>query len=79
MQVEILSHDVGRGFIEMKFVHNGVTHNQSYDLGLVIPGTRKTLQDQNKEFTLEMQQQVIQRITEQVQREIESGILVNTI
>ena len=79
MKIEILEHDVEKGTAKIKFMHNDVTHIQSYDLGLVVPGTRKTLQEQNMEFTLEMQNQVIQKLTEQLQREIEAGIVTNPI
>jgi hypothetical protein len=79
MQVEILEHDVEKGTARIKFIHNNVTHVESYDLGLVVPGTRRTLQEQNVEFSLEMQAQIIDKLTAQVQREIEAGILTNRI
>lgn len=79
MQTEILSHDVQEGLAQIRFSHRGVTHTQNYDLGLVVPGTRQALAKEGKEFTLEMQQAVIEKIKDQVLREIEAGIICNPV
>jgi hypothetical protein len=77
--LNILEHDIENGTATLQFQHNNVTHKQTYDLGAVVPGLRKTLEQQGQQFTLEKQMEVIQRVTTQVQREIEQGILHNSI
>lgn len=79
MILTILQHDVEKGIARLQFQHNSVTHTETYDLGVVVPGLRKTLENQQQEFTLEMQLEVIEKIKTQVQREIEDGILHNPI
>ena len=79
MQVDILRHDVVEGTARIRFQHRGVTHTQDYDLLLVVPGTKKALDEHGQTFTLEMQNTVIEKLTAQVEREIEEGILHNPI
>jgi hypothetical protein len=79
MQTEILERDVAKGTAKFKFTHQGITHTQSYDLVLVVPGTKSVLESLNQEFTSEMQDRVIEKVKEQVQREIEAGIIQNRI
>lgn len=79
MQVTVLEHNVGAGTAKIKFEHSGVTHTASYDLGLVIPGMRIELAQQGLEFTENMQQDIMDRLAAQVEREIDAGILVNQI
>lgn len=79
MQITILERDVEKATAKIQFVHNNVTFVDKYNLLLIIPGTEKTLKDQGQTFTEEMQNTVISRLTEQVQREIEQGIIVNRL
>lgn len=79
MQTEVLEHDTAAGIAKIRFSHNGITHTQKYDLGLVVPGTRSSLAEKGLEFTPELQNSVIEKLTAQVQREIEAGIIVNPI
>lgn len=79
MQTEILEHDVAKGTAKLRFTHQGVTHTESYDLAMVVPGTKLVLASLSQEFTPEMQDRVIEKLKEQVQREIEAGILHNPI
>lgn len=79
MQVDILRHDVQEGTARIQFKHRGVTHTQDYDLLLVVPGTKRALEMSAQTFTLEMQNKVIEKLTAQVEREIEEDILHNPI
>jgi hypothetical protein len=79
MQIEIIERDIVAGTATIKFTHNGVEHTDKYDLGMVIPGTRLELAKQNSNFTEELQDTVIERLTERVRTAIESGIIVNKI
>lgn len=77
MQVDILEHNKETGKIKIKFNHNNVIHVDNYDLLMVVPGTERELN--GAPFTEEMQNAVINKLTNQIQREIEAGILVNKI
>ena len=77
MNVEILSHDVATGEARIKFSHLDVVHEDNYDLKLVIPGSKLLMEQWGQEFTEEMQLKALDRLTEWVQRDIESGALKN--
>jgi len=79
MQVEILERDAVAGTAKIRFTHGGVTHTQSYDLKLVVPGTALTLETYGLQFTEAMQQTVIEKLTAQIQREIDAGIICNPV
>lgn len=79
MQVNILSWDKEKATAKIQFVHNGITHEQSYSLIMVIPGTDLILKQLNQSFTEQMQQTVIDKLTEQIKRDIDAGIIVNKI
>ena len=79
MQVEILERNIEAGTVKMRFSHNGITHTQSYDLKLVVPGTDRVLAEYGMAFDEIMQQKVIDKMTAQVQRDIEAGIIHNPI
>ncbi len=79
MQITILEHNLNTGLAKIKFEHNNVTHVENYDLKLVVPGTSMVLKAYGLDFTEEMQQRVIDKLTMQVQNEIETGILHNPI
>ena len=73
MNVEIIAHDTVNGLAEIKFTHNGVVHQDKYELIHVIPGTSKTLKDTNKVFDKDMQLKVIDTLTALIQNNIENG------
>lgn len=77
MEVTIIEQDIEKGTATIQFIHNNVTFVDKYDLIMVVPETKKTLEDQNLTFTADMQSQVITKLTEQVQKEIEAGIIEN--
>ena len=79
MQVEVLERDIQAGTARIRFSHGDVTHTQSYNLKMVVPGTDRVFETYNIEFNEAMQDTVIARLTEQVQREIEAGITHNPI
>jgi hypothetical protein len=79
MNLEILEQNIQAGTAKLRFSHNDVTYTQSYDLKLFVPGTERVLAEYGIAFDETMQQRVIQKVTEQVQREIEAGILNNPI
>ena len=77
MKVTILERDVDAGTAKLKFEHNDVVFTQSYNLKLVVPGTDRVLAQLGLEFTEDMQQTVIDRLTTTVTREIDEGIIRN--
>jgi hypothetical protein len=79
MQVEILERNIEAGTIKMRFSHNDVVRAETYDLKLVVPGTDRILAEYGMAFDETMQQKVIDKITAQVQREIEAGIIHSPI
>lgn len=79
MQVEILERNVQVGSIKLRFSHNGIVHTSTYDLKMVVPGTDRILAEYGMAFDETMQQKVIDKLTAQVQRDIEAGILHNPI
>lgn len=79
MQVEVLERDIQAGTAKIRFSHGDVTHTQSYNLKMVVPGTDRVFETYNIEFNEAMQETVISRLAEQVKREIEAGITHNPI
>lgn len=77
MNLEILERDTQAGTARLRFSHNGVTHTDSYNLKLVVPGTDRVLAEYGMSFDETMQQRVIQKLVEQIQRDIEAGIIHN--
>jgi hypothetical protein len=73
MQVEIISHNIDTFIAEIKFTHNDVVVQDTYNLLLVEPTMIKTLEMNSLTFTPEMQQDVIDKLTAWVQRSIEAG------
>lgn len=79
MQVEIIEEDNVNWTAKIKFTHNDVEHIETYNLIAVIPGTNLQLSKENRQFDQTMKSNVITKLTEQVQREIEAGIITNTL
>ena len=79
MQVEMLSWDKTTGKAQIKFSHNDVVHTDNYDLKLVVPGTERLLGELGVDFDETMQQRVIDKLTAQMQRDIEAGVIKNPI
>lgn len=79
MNLEILERDIQAGTAKLRFSHNGVTHTDSYNLKLVVPGTERIFSEYDMAFDETMQQKVIDKLTAQIQREIEAGIIHNPI
>jgi hypothetical protein len=77
MLVEILSHDTETFKAEIKFTHNGVVVQDKYDLLLVEPTMKKTLESAGLAFTFEMQQAVIEKLTGWIQNGINAGGIKN--
>ena len=73
MNVEILSHNVETYIAEIKFTHNGITVQDTYNLLLVEPTMKKSLEMTSLSFTPEMQQAVIVKLTGWVEDAIEAG------
>ena len=73
MLVEVLSHDVETYIAEIRFTHNDVVVQDTYNLLLVEPTMKATLARTNSAFTPEMQQKVIEKLTGWIQAQIEAG------
>jgi len=72
MNVEILAYDKANAIADIRFTQNGFIHEETYDLGLVVPGTRITCQKLNVPFDMNMQSNVISKLTEWMQIKMES-------
>jgi hypothetical protein len=72
MNVEIISHNTETGIADIRFTHNGLEHRSTYDLGMVIPGTRNTCKKMGIIFDAKMQMKVIDKLTEWVHKDLES-------
>jgi hypothetical protein len=79
MEVTILERDIVKATAKMQFTHNGVTHVDNYSLKMIVPGTDRILDEYGLEFTEQLQQKAIDKITAVIQREIEGGILKNPL
>jgi hypothetical protein len=79
MDVEVISHDVANAKAEIKFIHNGVTHQEIYDLDMVIPSTKQVFASLGMEFDSAAQAKAIEHQTEVVKRLIEAGYLKNKL
>lgn len=78
MERTIVSHAIETGIARIRFEHDGVTLEQTYNLWDVIPGTRYIFNAMGiTELTEEMQLSAIDTLTASVQRGIEDGIIVN--
>lgn len=79
MNLEILERDIQAGTAKLRFSHNGITHTDNYNLKMVVPGTDRVLAEYGMAFDETMQQKVIDKLTAQVQRDIEAGIIHNPL
>jgi hypothetical protein len=79
MQVTILERDIQAGTARIRFSHNGVTHTNSYDLRMVVPGTALVFAQYGVAFDEAKQQLVIDKLTAQIEREIEAGMIRNPL
>jgi hypothetical protein len=79
MQVEIITEDDVSWTATIRFTHNDVVHEDTYNLIAVVPGTNLQLAKQGIQFNTEMKNNVISILTAQIQREIEQGIILNVI
>jgi hypothetical protein len=79
MQVTILERNISNATARIKFEHNNVTHISTYNLDMVIPGTDLHFKKQGIPFDEAQQQTIIDKLTAQIQKEIEAGIIVNKI
>jgi hypothetical protein len=78
MKRTIVSHDTNTGIAIIKFEHNDVTFEDSFDLKKVIPGSEHILNEMGIEFTKKHQQTVIDKLTTTVQSHIEAGVIKNS-
>lgn len=77
MQVEILERNTEAGTATIRFSHNDVVHTNSYNLKLVVPGTERIFEQYGVVFDEAKQQIVIDKLTAQIEQEIDAGILQN--
>jgi hypothetical protein len=79
MQIEILSHNVETFIAEIKFIHNDVIVKDTYNLLLVEPTMKSTLERTGDTFTPQLQQEVINTLASWIERSINRGGLINHI
>lgn len=73
----ILSHDIDAGTARIRFEHQGVTLEDTYQLIQIIPGTSYVLAAMNLPFTEEAQLAAMNYLEASVTRGIEAGMIVN--
>lgn len=77
MNVEIISHDPSTGLAHIKFTHNNVVVEDTYNLRMVIPGSEKVLSSLGQDFTKELQLKALDNLTATMTSNIESGAITN--
>lgn len=77
MNIEVLSHDTETFMAELRFTHNGVVVQNTYNLLLVEPAMKRALDMLDQTFTPEMQQTVISKLANWIKDSIEAGGLKN--
>lgn len=77
MKTTIISHDKEKAVATIKFEHNDVTFEDTFDLKMIIPGSAHILNEMGIDFTEDHQTKVIEKLTAKVQSNIESGIITN--
>ena len=77
MERTIISHDVASAKARVRFEHNGVKVEDDVDLKLVVPGSMRIFGEMGIEFTEEYQLRALDKLTDNVQRQIEDGVITN--
>lgn len=75
MICNVISHDVESAIAVARFEHMGVTFEQEFDLGLVIPGTRKVFADLGLLFDEAAQLRALAHLTNVIELGIETGAI----
>jgi hypothetical protein len=73
MDVKILQHDVQTAKATIRFTHDGAVVENEYDLLLVLPDMKSTLNRTGSTFDAEMQNAVIATLTGWMQQAVDSG------
>jgi hypothetical protein len=79
MQVEILSHDTETYMAKLRFTHNDIVVEDTYNLLLVEPMMKSALKLTNSTFSAELQRSVIDTLSSWVKTNIEQGALTNRL
>ena len=75
----IIEHDVQAKKATVKFEHNGVVHEGTYQLDLIIPQSQVVLAQMGLEFTEELQLRALDSLTHMIEMQIESGAIRNPL
>lgn len=75
MQRTIITHDPVTAMARVRFEHDGVSLEQVYNLKMVEPGSLRTFTDFGIEFSEEYQLIALDRLTAQIQQQIEEGMI----
>lgn len=73
MNVEVIEHNVQTGMAKVRFEYQGVVHEDSYNLKMVIPGSERIFNELGQEFTEEFQLKALDRLTGWIKNDIEAG------
>jgi hypothetical protein len=79
MNRTIISHDTDKGIARIRFDQDGVVHEDTYDLVKVIPGTELTLKRQNVAFTVDIQNNVIDKLASWMQKKFDSNTVPESL
>ena len=77
MERTIISHDTSKATARIKFAHNDVVYEDTFNLKMVLPGSEQILSEMGIEFTKKHQMTIIDKLTAKVERLIESGEITN--
>lgn len=77
MKHTVISHDHTTGIATIKFEHNDVVFEDTFNLKFVIPGSEGILKEMGIEFTKKHQLTVIDKLVDKITKQIDDGIIVN--
>jgi hypothetical protein len=77
MERTIITHDEETAIAVVRFEHNGVTVEETFNLDMVIPGAKKVFEDFGLAFDKAAQLRALDQLTTRIQTMIENGAIQN--
>mgnify|MGYP007088359683 CR=1 FL=1 len=75
MQRTVISHDIEAATARVKFEHEGVIVEDTFDLAAVVPSTRHVFAQMGLEFDETHQLTALDRLEESIERQIDAGMI----
>lgn len=77
MERTIISHDEKTCIAVVRFEHNDVSVEETFNLDIVVPGAKKVFEDFGLTFDKAAQLRALDQLTTRIQTMIENGAIVN--